>query len=315
MFYNDGVTIQQLKYIVAIAECGSITEAARRLFVSQPSLSAAVKELEGEFGVELFYRTARGVSLSADGVEFLSYARQIVELSGVLEERWLSSKPPRRLCSVSTQHYAFAVNAFVNMISALKSDEYEFTLRETRTYEIIEDVASFRSEVGVLYMSAFNRKVLNKLIKESRLVFHPLFTAKPHVFISAAHPLASCREVTLEMLDGYPFLAFEQGSYNSFYFSEELLSAEPRKKVIKVSDRATLFNLLIGLNGYTVCSGILNRNLNGDNIVAVRLKSSEVMDIGYLVNEKTRLSDSAAKYIVELKKVIAESGFPVLSGD
>lgn len=307
------MTIQQLKYVIEIAECGSITEAARRLFISQPSLSAAVKELESEFGVEFFYRTARGVSLSADGSEFLSYARQIVELSSVLEERWLSRLPPRRLCSVSTQHYAFAVNAFVNMITSMKADEYEFTLRETRTYEIIEDVAAFRSEIGVLYMSSFNEKVLNKLINEKRLVFHPLFKAEPHVFISASHPLAGCRELTLEMLSDYPFLAFEQGTFNSFYFSEEILSTEPRKKIIRVTDRATLFNLLIGLNGYTVCSGILNRNLNGDNIVSVRLKSDETMCIGYLVNEKARLSSSAERYVSELKKLIKENGFEIIS--
>lgn len=313
MPYNKAVTIQQLKYVIEIAECGSITEAARRLFISQPSLSAAVKELESEFGVELFYRSARGVSLSADGSEFLSYARQIVELSSVLEERWLSRLPPRRLCSVSTQHYAFAVNAFVNMISSMKADEYEFTLRETRTYEIIEDVAAFRSEIGVLYMGSFNEKVLNKLINEKRLVFHPLFKAEPHVFISASHPLAGCRELTLEMLSDYPFLAFEQGTFNSFYFSEEILSTEPRKKIIRVTDRATLFNLLIGLNGYTVCSGILNRNLNGDNIVSVRLKSDETMCIGYLVNEKARLSSSAEQYVSELKKLIKENGFEIIS--
>lgn len=304
----DGMTIQQLKYVVKIAECGSITEAARRLFISQPSLSAAVKELEEEFGLEIFYRTARGVSLSAAGSEFLSYARQITELSELLQERWLSETPPRRLCSVSTQHYSFAVNAFVNMILSMGAHEYEFTLRETRTYEIIEDVAEFRSEVGVLYLSEFNRKVLTKLIRERHLVFYPLFDADPHVFISASHPLAGCTEISLDMLEDYPFLTFEQGSYNSFYFSEEILSAEPRKKVIRVTDRATLFNLLIGLNGYTVCTGILDRKLNGSNILSVRLQSGERMCVGYLLNEKTRLSVSAARYIEELKKLVPDSG-------
>ena len=246
------MTIQQLKYIIKIVECGSITEAARQLFISQPSLSAAVKELEQEYGIEIFYRTPKGISLSADGTEFLSYARQIIEQTELMEIRYTDRKPAKQLCSVSTQHYAFAVNAFVNLIASLDAEEYEFTLRETRTYEIIEDVSNYRSEVGVLYFSDFNQKVLQKLLRENQLEFTPLFHAHPHVFVSAAHPLAAAEGVTLEDLEPYPFLTFEQGTYNSFYFSEEILSTEPRRKIIHVSDRATLFNLLIGLNGYTI---------------------------------------------------------------
>lgn len=298
------MTLQQLKYIIKIVECGSITEAARQLFISQPSLSAAVKEIETEFGISIFYRTSKGISLSSDGTEFLSYARQIVEQTQLLEQRYTNKKPLKQLCSVSTQHYAFAVNAFVNLISSLEADEYEFTLRETRTYEIIEDVANFRSEVGILYFSDFNEKVLKKLLKEKHLTFTPLFDAKPHVFISAAHPLASRKTVTLKDLEPYPFLAFEQGTYNSFYFSEEILSTAPHKKTIHVSDRATLFNLLIGLNGYTICTGVLNSDLNGDNIISVKLKTTETMRVGFICNEKTPLSAMALRYIEELKKVI-----------
>ncbi|WP_320968394.1 LysR family transcriptional regulator [Hungatella hathewayi] len=307
------MTIQQLKYIIKIVECGSITEAARQLFISQPSLSAALKELESEFGIELFYRTAKGISLTADGTEFLSYARQIIEQTQLLEQRYTNGKPAKRLCSVSTQHYAFAVNAFVSLISRIDTDEYEFTLRETRTYEIIEDVANFRSEVGIIYFSQFNEKVLKKLLKENHLLFIPLFEAAPHVFISSMHPLTGRKEVTLEDLEDYPFLAFEQGTFNSFYFSEEILSTAPHKKTIHVSDRATLFNLLIGLNGYTICSGILNSNLNGDNIVSVPLKTEEWMRIGYICSDKFPLSPISLSYIRELKNVIAAEGFVILT--
>lgn len=306
------MTIQQLKYIIKIVECGSITEAARQLYISQPSLSAALKEIETEFGIEIFYRTSKGISLSSDGTEFLSYARQIVEQSELLEQRYTNKKPLKQLCSISTQHYAFAVNAFVNLISSLDTDEYEFTLRETRTYEIIEDVANFRSEIGILYLSDFNEKVLKKLIKEKHLTFTPLFDANPHVFISSSHPLAKADVVSLEDLSDYPFLAFEQGTYNSFYFSEELLSTEPHNKAIHVSDRATLFNLLIGLNGYTICTGVLNSDLNGDNIVSVRLKTDEKMRVGYISNEKAPLSSTALHYIDKLKCLITENGFTII---
>lgn len=307
------MTLQQLRYIIKVVECGSITEAAKQLFISQPSLSNAVKELENELGLEIFYRSSKGITLSLDGREFLSYARQVVEQAELLEHRYLGKKPAKQLCSVSTQHYAFAVNAFVNLLLTLDVDEYEFTLRETRTYEIIEDLKNLRSEIGIIYLSNFNEKVLNKLLKESHLIFNPLFKADPHVFISSVHPLANKARVDLEDLDNFPFLAFEQGEYNSFYFSEEILSTVPHKKTIHVSDRATLFNLLIGLNGYTICTGVLNSDLNGDNIISVPLNTDEIMLVGWIANEKAHLSSIASNYIAELKRLIAEYGYEVLS--
>ena len=304
------MTLQQLKYIITIVKCGSITEAARRLFISQPSLSNSVKDLEAELGIEIFNRTSKGISLSADGEEFLAYAGQVVEQTELLEERYKNKKPSKQLCSVSTQHYAFAVNAFSNLISRLDSDEYEFTLRETRTF--IDDVHNFRSEIGILYINAFNQKVMRKIFSENRLEFHPLFTANPHVFISSEHPLTNLKSVTTEDLKDYPFLSFEQGTNNSFYYSEEILSTVPRKKIIHVSDRATLFNLLIGLNGYTICSGILNSDLNGDNIVSVPLITDENMTIGYVINTKMKLSRFAKDYISELKKLISNCGYEII---
>lgn len=295
-----------MKYIITIVQCGSITEAAKRLYISQPSLSNAVMEVEKETGIEIFQRSVKGITLTSDGTEFLSYARQVVEQAELMEQRYCGKKPSRQLCSVSTQHYAFAVNAFVNVISALDVDEYEFTLRETRTNDIIEDVKNFHSELGILYLSNFNEKVITKLLKENHLIFTLLFTAKPHVFVSREHPLAKEKSITLAELENYPCLAFEQGEYNSFYFSEEVLSTVPHKKIIHVSDRATLFNLLIGLNGYTICTGMLNKNLNGDNIVSVPLETDERMQIGWIKNEKANLSVFAENYIAELKRLIDE---------
>ncbi|NCC87372.1 MAG: LysR family transcriptional regulator [Clostridia bacterium] len=300
------MTLQQLKYIIKIVECGSITEAAKQLFITQPSLSTAVKELEKEMGIDIFYRTTKGISLSIDGTEFLSYARQIIEQTELMEQRYMGKKPSKQLCSISTQHYAFAVNAFVELILGLDVDEYEFTLRETRTYEIIEDVKNLRSEIGIIYFSGFNEKILNKILKENHLEFSLLFEATPHVFVSSKHPFAKNEFVTLKDLDNYPFLAFEQGEYNSFYFSEEILSTVPRKKTIHVSDRATLFNLLIGLNGYTICSGVLSSDLNGDNIISVPLVTDERMRIGWIENKKSHLSSLAIDYIENLKKSISE---------
>ena len=302
------MTFQQLKYFIETVNCGSISKAAESLYIAQPSLSNAMKDLEAEVGVELFTRTPKGITLTADGIEFLGYARQVVEQASLLEQRFLSKKPSRRLCSISTQHYAFAVNAFVNMVKKSGADEYEFTLRETRTYEIIEDVKTFRSELGILYMNPFNRKVIEKLLRENGLVFHPLFTAKPHIFVSASNPLAAKEYVTLQDLEDYPCLSFEQGEYNSFYFSEEILSTAYSRKSIRVSDRATIFNLMIGLNGYTISTGIVSADLNGDNITAVPLQVDDSIEVGWISHNSIQLTQQAAMYLEELKEVVAEYG-------
>lgn len=302
------MTLQQLKYLIEVVNCGSINEAAKRLFISQPSLSSAIKELETETDIELLVRTPRGIALTADGTEFLGYARQVVEQTALLEQRYLNKKPSRQLCSISTQHYAFAVNAFVNLIKRSGADEYKFTLRETRTYEIIEDVKNLRSEIGILYLNDFNRTVITKLLRESRLDFHPLFKARPHIFISKHNPLAHKCVVTPNDLEDYPYLSFEQGEYNSFYFAEEILSTAFHKKSIHVSDRATLFNLLIGLNGYTISTGVLSADLNGTDIVSVPLKVQDCINVGWIANRQLQLSQQAAVYIDELKALIQEYG-------
>ncbi|MFR1519086.1 MAG: LysR family transcriptional regulator [Clostridia bacterium] len=299
------MTLQQLKYVIEIVNAGSMNAAAEKLFVTQPSLSNAMKELEAEIGIEIFLRSNRGISLSAEGAEFLSYARQVIEQAELLEQRYLDKKPSRRLFSVSTQHYAFSVNAFVNLIKDYNQNEYEFTLRETQTHDIIEDVRNLRSEIGVLYMYSFNEKVLLKILRESNLAFYPLFEAKPHVFVSNAHPLSGKRSVALEELTPYPCLSFEQGVHNSFYYSEEILSTVYHPKSILVSDRATLFNLLIGLNGYTISTGILSEDLNGKNIISIPLVSGEVIRVGYIAQKGIGLSTMAAAYVEKLRHYIS----------
>lgn len=310
---GEDMTLQQLKYVIKTVECGSISEAAKKLYISQPSLSSAIRELEGELGIEIFVRSAKGIALSVDGAEFLSYARQVGEQAELLEMRYKNKKPSRQQGSISTQHYAFSVNAFVNLVRQTGVDEYEFTLRETRTHEIIEDVRNMRSEIGIVYLNSFNEKVITRLLRESHLVFSPLFKAKPHVFVSADNPCAGKDSVTLADLEEYPCLSFEQGEFNSFYFSEEILSTVYHKKSIRVSDRATLFNLLIGLNGYTICTGVLSSDLNGSSIVSVPLETEDGMTVGYITNSKAVLSRFASGYIDELKRLIDEYGFDVLS--
>lgn len=297
------MTLQQLKYAIEIADKGSFNEAAKSLFITQPSLSSAIKDLENEINITIFTRTNKGINISMEGTEFLSYARQVVEQAQLLEMRYKNVKPSKQHFAVSTQHYAFAVNAFVDLIKENGIDEYEFTLRETKTFEIIDDVRNLRSEIGILYINDFNEKIIHKFLKENNLIYNKLFTAKPHVFISHKNPLAKKDLVELSDLDEYPLLSFEQGEYNSFYFSEEILSTLSHKKSIKVSDRATLFNLLIGLNGYTISTGIISAELNGSDIIAVPLNVNEEINVGYIVHKSITLSNLGEIYISALKNI------------
>ena len=299
------MTLQQLRYAIAVADAGSITAAAARLFIAQPSLSKALSELEAEMGVTIFERSARGVRPTEDGTRFLSYARQVVEQADLLESQFVHGTPVRRVFAVSSQHYAFVVNAFVELVREIGRERYEFSLREGTTAGIIDDVRTQRSEVGVIYRSEFNREVITGAVRRADLRFEPLFVAAPHVFVSRTSPLAGRESVTLDDLAPFPRLSYDQGTQNSFYFSEELHPTQMVDKQIVVTDRSTLFNLLIGLDGYTISSGILSADLNGEDIVSVPLESDERMEVGLLRLAGRPLSPVAARYVEHLREYVA----------
>ena len=302
------MTLQQLKYVTTIANIGSISEAAKRLFVSQPSLTKAIKELEKEMGITIFDRTNKGITVSKEGERFLGYARQVLEQAALLEEQYKSQSGGKKQFSVSTQHYSFAVNAFVELLKGAGIDQYDVSLRETQTYEIIDDVAHMKSEIGLLFYNDFNRPVLEKLIHTNELTFTELFTAHPHIFIGKTHPLAHKEVVSMDELEEYPYISFEQGDHNSFYFSEEIFSTVVRPKHIRVRDRASLFSLLLGLDGYTVSSGVIDKEVNGENIISVPLAEEGLMHIGYITNNKMQRSRLGQEYIHALEQYVSNYG-------
>ena len=296
------MTLAQLRYAITVAGASSMNEAARKLFISQPSLSAAIKELEEEVGVELFKRTNRGISVTLEGEEFIGYARQVVEQYNLIESKYILKENTKKKFGVSMQHYTFAVKAFVEMVKQFGMDEYEFEIHETKTYDVIEDVKNCKSEIGIMYLNDFNKKVLTKLIHESAVEFHELLKCHIYVYLWKGHPLASKEEITLEELEEYPCLSFDQGHNNSFYFAEEVLSTYDYKRLIKANDRATFLNLMIGLNGYTLCSGIMCEELNGSDYCAIKLKSDEIMTIGYIARKGVQVSPLGKKYLEEISK-------------
>ena len=275
------MTLQQLKYADAVAETGSISEAARQIFVTQPTLTEAIRALEEELRVAIFTRSSRGVSVTREGEEFLASARQILDDAARIQEKYTGKAVRRPQFAVSCQHYAFAVEAFMEVVKACDAASYDFTLRETVTSEIIDDVTRHRSEIGILYLSKRNERAITKILRKEELSFEELFVAQPHVFLGKKHPLAKKKTIKPHELDAYPYLTYEQGVENALYFAEEVMPAIDRKKNIRVRDRATMTKLLLGLNGYTVASGANSKMYSGD-IVAVPLKMEDSIRVGLI---------------------------------
>lgn len=295
------MTLQQLTYAVKIADTKSMNKAAASLFVSQPALSGTIRDLEEELHIEIFLRTNKGIVTTPEGDEFLRYARQMVELGHMVEERYHDNQKRRNHFSVSMQHYSFAVEAFIKLAREFSLGEFELAVHETKTGEVIDNVRNYRSELGVLYLNDFNRKAMHKIFADNDLEFVELFQCGVYVYISNHHPLAGQERVTFEELGNYPCLSFEQGDRNSFYFAEEMFSTLEYKQIIKADDRATMLNLMTGMNGYTLCCGIICEELNGDGYTAIPLETDERMTIGYIKRKGMPISRLGQKYIEILK--------------
>ena len=279
-----------------------MNEAAKALFISQPSLSGSIKELEKELNITIFSRSNRGIELTVDGRELIGYLRQILEQYQLMENHYHEKPENDKKFYVSSQHYTFAVEAFSKTLRKVGIEEYDCAIYETRTHEVIEDVKNMRSELGILYLDDFNEKVITKDLKENNLVFTELFTCDTYVYTANDHPLAGKESISFKELEEYPCLSFDQGAKNSFYYAEEVLSTYPYKKIIHVNDRATALNMMTLLNGFTLCSGVICEELNGEGYTAIPLQSDEVMRIGYIKRSDIKLSDIAKKFIKEMKK-------------
>ena len=303
------MTLQQLRYIITISETGSLSKAAELLYISQPSLSDAVQDIEKELGFALFSRSSKGMSLTNDGLEFITYARQVYNQYEMLLEKYGKGGKRKKKFGISTQHYSFAVKSFVEMVKQFNTAEYEFAIRETKTREVIDDVHTLKSEIGIIYLSDFNRQFITRLLKVNDLEFHKLIDCDAYVYIWKGHPLSKCRSIRFEQLADYPCLSFEQGSDGSFYFAEEILSTSEYHRTIKTNDRATMLNLMIGLNGYTLCSGIICEELNGTDYIAVPFEPDSdnpgsKMEIGYIIKKNLVMSRMGELYIQEIKRYL-----------
>lgn len=303
------MTIQQIKYVIGISECGSFNKAAEKLYISQPSLTSTIHDLEKELGITIFTRTGRGVTLTQEGEEFISCAKQLYLNYENIMEHYQKGNESKKKFGISTQHYSFALKSFVEMVKRFNTNEYEFAIRETKTKEVIEDVATLKSQIGILYLSDFNRNIIQKLLNSKKLEFHPLIECKAYVYLWKNHPLAKNESISFEELSDYPCLSFEQDDNDSVYFAEEILSTREYHRTIKTNDRASMLNLMVGLNGYTLCSGIISEELNGDDFIAVPFRESDkninrIMEIGYITKKDFLMSEVGLAYIEEMKRYL-----------
>ncbi len=303
------MTLQQILYAITIANLGSMNKAAESLFISQPALTSAIRELESEVGITLFDRTGRGAHPTAEGEEFLIYARQLYQQYELLSRKYTDPANIKRKFGVSSQHYSFAVKAFVETVKQFDTLHYEFAMREVKTADVIHDVSSLKSEIGILYINDFNKQIFQKIFRYRELEFHDLIHCTAYVYIWKNHPLAKKESISFSELADYPCLSFEQGEQGSFYFSEEILSTNEYPRMIKTSDRSTMLNLMVGLNGYTLCSGIICEELNGSDYIAVPFESDDhnpnsTMQIGYIVKKRSVLSKIGEVYIQEVKRYL-----------
>ena len=301
------MTIQQLFYAITITESGSMNRAAETLYITQPSLTKAIKELENELGFSIFVRSGKGMLLTPEGREFIIYAKQVSQQYEILKDRFIGSAERKRRFGISTQHYSFAIKAFTEFVKDFDLAKYEFAFRETMTRDVIDDVGSMKSDIGILFISEYNRKVIEKKLRDNDLHFTPLIDCKACVYITKSHPLADREEITMEDLVPYPCLTFEQGDGDPIYYAEEILAEKDYPRRIKVIDRGTGLNLMNELNGYTLCSGIICDDVNGQQYKMIRFKGDgddAVMHIGYITKNNIELGSLTEGYIAEVKKIL-----------
>ena len=302
------MTLQQILYALTIEECGSMSKASEQLYIVQPTLTSAIRELENEAGIAIFLRTHKGVIPTPEGKEFLNDIRNLYRHYSLVLQKYEGEGNYRRKFSVSTQHYSFAVKAFVEMAKRYDMKEFDLAIYETQTKTVLTDVGSLKSEIGILYKSARNEKTLDKLMREQGVEFHPLIQCRAYVYLWDQHPLAKKKSICMEQLEPYPCLSFEQDE-DEIYLAEEILSEKKYARTIKVNDRSTMLNLMVGLHGYTLCSGIISEDLNGDGYVVVPFHEDEenpnsIMEIGYITKKNSILSRMGEEYIEELKKYL-----------
>lgn len=297
------MNITQLKYVLEMASSSSMREASTKLYVSQPALSASIRELEDELGILIFERTNKGIYLTDDGREFITYAKKAVSQYEILEDRYLSRDSDKEKFSVSTQHYNFAIKAFTDLIKKFDPDKYVFSIHETKTKEVLNDVGSLKSEVGIISFSGSNESLIRKFFRDYQLDFVPLMQRETYVYVRKNHKFAGRKEISIDEMKEFPCISFDQSSDDNFYLTEEAMADYSFDKMIKSDDRATTMEIIAELGGYSVGSGMLSKEYSIlQGLVAIKMKEEDPLTIGYITRKGSVLSQYGEEYINELLK-------------
>ncbi len=297
------MTIQQCKYVVKIAKTGSFSEAAKQLFIAQSSLSISIKQLEQELGIKIFERSGNGVYLTNEGEEFVSYATRVCESDDFITDRYSNRNIQKRLY-IATQHYDFIADIFGNFLKKFNTDSYRFSIREIETYNVIRDVETGHCDIGIIAIKDGDYDVMQRYLGNKKLTFEKLLIVSPHVFLRKEHPLATSKRLANSDLKKYPYVSYEQGEHNSSFFTEELTDISYIDRHIEISDRATLMNVLMLTDSYTIGTGIMPSALNKGDIVSVPFESKESYIIGYLLNDERKISEVTQAFISQLENTI-----------
>lgn len=297
------MTIQQCKYVLEILKMGSFNEAAKTLYIAQSSLSAAVKALETELNIKIFVRSNNGVCLTSDGAEFVRYASQIIEQNNFILEKYKSGKNCPKLY-IATQHYDFIADIFGKMLNSVTDDSYKISLIETKTYNVINEVENGYCDIGIIAIKNTDFDIMKRILLNKKLNFTSILKTSPHVFVRKDHPICNSNILTYSELVKYPFVSYEQGKHSISFFTEEITENSDVKKHIEISDRASLMNVLLATDGYTVGTGIMPSTLNEGKIISIPLESNSYYNIGYILHTDRKHSDLTAYFIGMLEEIV-----------
>ncbi len=293
------MTLQQCVYVLKIHDTGTFSEAARQLFIAQSGLSNSVKLLEEELKIKIFERTKNGAVLTSEGAEFIRYAEQMVAQSEFILDRYGSQSKKDRL-HISTQHYDFIADVFCEFIDKCQSGGYNVSLKEKMTHEVIYDVETAMSDVGVIAVKKRDFEIMMRYLQTRDLSFFELLKTPPHMFVKSSHPLSGKTSVHYGELQGYPYVSYDQGKYNnSSLFTEEMSDNVVSDKHIVISDRATLMNMLLKTDCYTVGTGIMPSDLNDGKIISIPIVTDEEYSVGYVV-KRNRVNTKMAEQFISL---------------
>lgn len=301
------MTFQQIRYIVEIAKHNSISKAAAALFVTQPSISKAVRELEADLGITILDRTNKGVVFTKEGTELLFYAKMLLEQMESVVYHFNKEKTiDLTKVSISSQHYGFVIEAVANLMDYFSERKYELTIREGKTTDVIDDVYTRRSILGVLSLNDFNKNFFERYFIAKSLMFTPLTSLRQHVFLREEHPLAHLPSITFEQLREYPYLTYQQDDV-LLHFAEEAINVDNIKKLVYLKDRGAMNNLLSNTDGYNIGTGCIVNNYMNPNIISIPLAGSNLIQVGLVKRNDVFLPEEILVYIDFLKVALEKS--------